>query len=155
MRLILAALMLAAAVFLTAADASAQVVGHCYTEPMVALSGSMHSQALSAAEKTPAKDLSWMASRIERVRPRAFRVAPGQSRAPVMCADPRQPGCHIDVPDVPEHGAWHSLVWDAARAMDGFLGLPPAPEGVTNFGGVYTGSARDGVARDGWRPPAA
>ena len=37
----LLALMLAAAVIFTAVDASAQVVGHCYTEPMVALSSSV------------------------------------------------------------------------------------------------------------------
>lgn len=155
MRFVLTALMLAAAVFFTATDASAQMVGHCYTEPMVALSSSVHSQALNAADKTPAKDLSWMASRIERAHPRLARAVPGQSRAPVMCADPRQPGCHIDVPDVPEHGGWHSLVWDAARTTDGFAGLPPPPEGSSALGGVYTGSARDGFLREGWRPPAA
>lgn len=85
---------------------------------------------------------------------RAMPAMPGQSRAPIMCTDPSQPGCHVDVPDAPHHhGVWltaHDAVWSRAPSLD----LPP-PECVS-----YThAEPNPGVpgathAPAPWRPPS-
>lgn len=155
MRHPLLTLMLTLAVLCAAPWAFAQGDGHCITQPMVVVSASVLSQPLPSV-KTPAKDLSWAASRfIEIERARAAAPRPGQSRPLVMCLDPRQPGCQIGLPDVPQrHGSLH-LYWDAARATLPFEGLPPAPEGAPIDGVAYDGGPREGFARPWLRPPAA
>jgi hypothetical protein len=144
--------MLTLAVLFVAPWAYAQGEGHCVTEPMTVVSASVLSQPLPSV-KTPAKDLSWAVSRIiEQAHAAAPR--PGQSRPLVMCLDPHQPGCQIDLPDVPQrHGSLH-LFWDAARATLSFEGLPPAPEGAPIVGVAYDGGPREGFARPWLRPPA-
>lgn len=153
MRPALLSVMFALAVLFAAPWASAQGEGHCLTEPMLAVASPAASQPLASA-KTPAKDLSWAASRIiEEARLAAPRPTP--SRPLVMCVDPHQPGCHIDRPDVPErHGSWH-LDWESASATLPFESLPPAPEGASIDGAPYVGGPREGFTRPWLRPPSA
>ncbi len=151
MRPALVSALLALAVIFAAPWALAQGRGHCLTEPMLAVGSPAASQPLTAV-KTPAKDLSWAASRlIEQARV----AAPRGPRPLVMCADPHQPGCRIDRPDVPQrHGSWH-LFWESAWATSSFEGLPPAPEGASIDGAPYVGGPREGFTRPWLRPPAA
>lgn len=136
-----------------AAFAQGEGEGHCLTQPLVLAASSVASQPLPFV-KTPPSDLS---SAVSRFMKRSYTVAPrsAPSRPLVMCLDPHQPGCQIDLPDVPQrHGSLH-LFWDAARATLSFEGLPPAPEGASIDGAPYVGGPREGFARPWLRPPAA
>lgn len=149
----------ALAVFFTAFGAHAQGMGHCLNRPMVAVSASNFSRELAREAKTPAKDSSWMASRVaESLRARrellGARSVPGQSRAPVVCVDPNTPGCQIEAPDTPHQHAFGSLAWDAARAQTIFDGIPPA-DGVACEDTPYLSGPCDGHTPSSWRPPSA
>lgn len=154
MRALLLSALFALVAFFATPGVYAQGTGHCLTHPLVPLASPAHSQPLAAADKTPAKDSSWMASRIV-AQAGIDRASPTRSHAPVMCLDPRQPGCQVEMPEAPQrHGSMH-MAFDAARAVEGFEGLPPPPEGAPCAGGSYDGGPREGYARPSWRPPAA
>lgn len=149
----------ALAVFFTALSAHAQGMGHCLNRPMEPVSASTFSRELAHEAKTPAKDSSWMASRmVDTFRAHAelfgARSVPGQSRAPVVCVDPNTPGCQIEAPDTPHRHAFGSLAWDAARAQPIFEGIPPA-DGAACVETPYLAGPRDGHAPSSWRPPSA
>lgn len=159
MRPLTLALFAAFAVFFTAFGASAQGMGHCLNRPMVVVSSSTFSRELAHEAKTPAKDSSWMASRVaETLRAHAElqqpRSVPGQSRAPVVCVDPNTPGCQIEAPDTPHRHAFGTLAWDAARAQETFDGIPPA-DGEACAETPYLGVPCDGHSPSSWRPPSA
>lgn len=147
------------AVFFTALSAHAQGMGRCLNRPMVAMSASTFSRELAGEAKTPAKDSSFMASRmVERLRVArevyAAHPMAGQSRAPIVCVDPNTPGCQIEVPDAPHHHTFGALAWDAARAVKLFEGIPPA-DCTACVETPYVAGPRDGHAPSSWRPPSA
>ncbi len=159
MRSLSLSVLAALAVFFTAFGAHAQGMGHCLNRPMVPVSESVFSRELAHEAKTPAKDSSWMASRmVESLRVHAelfgARSVPGQSRAPVVCVDPNTPGCQIESPDTPHSHGFGALAWDAARAQPIFEGIPPADCAACEET-PYLSGPRDGYAPSSWRPPSA
>lgn len=153
MRPLLLALCTAVAVMFTAASARAE-------GDVTARFGRCRAQSVSDAMR------AWSDPELAAPRPveaglsqaplpvRAVPAMPGQSRAPIMCTDPSQPGCHVDVPDAPHHhGAWltaHDAVWARLPTLD----LPPPDAVVYTHADLDPGAPGATHAPAPWRPPS-
>lgn len=137
-------------------------LGHCSDHPMPVAYASLSSQEIVVEGKTSAKASS--DTRMVSVPPRPSvqahiplaqaPLAPGQSRAPTMCSDPRQPGCQLQAPDAPHHGSFESVAVDAGMFTRPFDGIGPGVMLGALPIGEALGTPADGHLRAMWRPPA-
>lgn len=174
MRSFFVALVALAAVFVMAPVASAQTNGTVQMGPWQGRATGCFElahtlgpvtyveQALRLAPKGEAKQPELSAS-VLRTRPgpeaRAGGgtvVPAGQSRAPVLCSDPTQPGCQIEMPDqAPQRGSWGAVGDFAALGANPFDTIEPPGGDAIVYPDDVTSAPREGHLRALWRPPAA
>lgn len=134
-------------------------VAWCVGRPTPVAFASLASRLLSG-EKSLAKGPEIVfasASRalVSRVAARSAPLSPQQSRAPSMCADPRQPGCAIRPIDSPHRTHHDPTVTDAGMLRPPFDGVDPPEERSALPRCNAAGAPHDGYARALWRPPTA
>ena len=129
--------------------------------PMVVESASIASRLLSDAGKTSAKQAEALASTVRTEAPSVLPTGqpagvqvPRQSRAPVMCSDPSQPGCHVDVPDAPSHQGWSATLSNSGDVSLPSDVIPPPGSVAFHWAPHPDGGPYAAHGRLPWRPPA-
>jgi hypothetical protein len=142
MRATFTALLLAFAVFFTAGAALAESPSECVVN--WAPRGSFAVQA----------DLERAAQTATRLGAVYWREVPGQSRAPIACADPNDPRCHFEQSDAPAQGRGFGVIGGDGVMVPDFAFDLPEPHAVDlDHADFEGGGPRDGHAVDLLRPP--
>lgn len=159
MRLLTASFALAIAVLCLGTGARADDGEHvsrasrCVDRPVALTFASFPDAHAKAATQAPKELPAAMAASLV-VRPRRPAApAPGQSRAPVTCLSPDQPGCQVSVPEAP-HRISFALAFDAADAAPSLPELPPADVATVVYGPTRETTPGEAHARLPWRPPS-
>lgn len=142
MRVHLTALLLAFTVFFTVGAAWAEGPSECPVN--WAPQGSF----------TVESDLERAAQTFTRLGAVFWHAEPGQSRAPVVCADPNDPRCHIEQSEAPSRPRGLDLMGgDGVTVPSVDLDVPPPHAVDYDHAAPCGGGPRDAHARDLLRPP--
>lgn len=143
MRAYLAALVTAFAVFFTVGAAWAEGRSECVVN--------WAPQGSFAVES----DLERAAQTFTKLGVAFWRAEPGQSRAPVVCADPNDPRCHIEQSEAPSRPHGLELVGgDGVTLPSVDLDVPPPESSRHAHAPRDPGGPREGHAFDLLRPPS-
>lgn len=83
-----------------------------------------------------------------------WRETPGQSRAPVVCADPNDPRCHIDQSEAPSHPRSLAISGDGVTVPSLDIDVPPPAEVDFDHATTLASGPLDAHTHDLLRPPA-
>lgn len=98
-------------------------------------------------------DLERAAQTFTKVGEAYWHEAPGQSRAPVVCADPNDPRCHIEQSEAPSHPRSLDVSGDGATTLHFDLDVPPPASVDFDHARPLAEGPRDAHAPDLLRPP--
>lgn len=82
-----------------------------------------------------------------------WRETPGQSRAPMVCADPNDPRCHIERSEAPSHPRQLALAGDGVTLPTHDLEIPPPIAVDFAHAKPSPSGPRDAHTHDLLRPP--